>query len=870
MILAEIDVYSSHLFNIGCFVANKEDKYVANTRIKSPIFKVFSSKSFCALITSALISMNVLATQASAEPVHLAAAAPAAAPSPVGQIGDKWAIVVGISRFADGRVPGLKYSSKDAQDFANYLTDDKGGGFRKDHVKVLLDEEASKINIMDMLGDSFLPHAAGPNDLVVVYLSTHGSPAGADIRGVNYVVAYDTRVDKLFATGIEMRQLVRVIKERVHTGRVVLVLDTCYSGAGADDDAHKGLKRTNIDANMLAGGDSVVISSSAPDQRSWESDGLHNSYFTRFLIDAFRQTPSVDQAFHSMRERVQGAVLKDKGALQTPVMAGSNSVAHVAVNSAPTVIREVPATIPLSGEIVAQGNDHKSLNDFSEYGVHLRAAVQLMSENKMWDAAHEIEDAIRQNPTSVEASLIQSDIYDAQGRYRESLEAAKRAVVNGKNSSQAHSNLARAYMRSDVADEALRQAQAAVTMDPSNSMAHYQLGAINQRLLNKIDVAEQEFKKALELNSLNVRAMVAMAVLSQDQGRPVEEAIQYLQKALGAQSDDWQAHLELGRVLFNAKNNAKEAEGELRKAAELYPDGALIHCELGHVLLSEGKQHYEEAELEFKKAMKLGANLGLPHLRYAEFLEDKRNRMDEAESEYRQAIQLDQTLDEAYVRLGDLLIKTRHAYDDADPLYKKALENNPKNAGAYIGLATISGDLLKDYLSAQQNFSKAITLLDNKSSHAHDLLGQLFENKLNRLAEARKEYESAIALEPNNAMAQYHLGMLLLATGKPKVAPDDALVHFKKAAELAPEVSLFKTKLGWVLLTRYKDPQTARELFTKAIEANIADSEAHYRLGMLLIDKGERKAGENELKTAHQQDPRDSEIDAAFSRFANH
>src|SRR5262249_50885167 len=122
-------------------------------------------------------------------------------------IGDKWAVVIGVGKFADSQVPQLKYSAKDAKDFYDYLVDPTLGKFQPDHVKLLLNESASKVNIMDMLGDSFLPHAANPNDLVVIYLSTHGSPAGADIRGVNYLLAYDTQLRKLFATGLEMKQL---------------------------------------------------------------------------------------------------------------------------------------------------------------------------------------------------------------------------------------------------------------------------------------------------------------------------------------------------------------------------------------------------------------------------------------------------------------------------------------------------------------------------------------------------------------------------------------------------------------------------------------------------------------------------------------
>lgn len=124
--------------------------------------------------------------------------------SPSTPIGDKWAVIIGISKFADPDVPALRYSAKDAQDFYEYLTSHTGGGFAQDHVKISRDETATKANILDAVGDSFLPRAAAPEDLVLVYLSTHGSPAGRDIKGVNYVIAYDTEKKRLFATGINM------------------------------------------------------------------------------------------------------------------------------------------------------------------------------------------------------------------------------------------------------------------------------------------------------------------------------------------------------------------------------------------------------------------------------------------------------------------------------------------------------------------------------------------------------------------------------------------------------------------------------------------------------------------------------------------
>jgi Caspase domain. len=93
---------------------------------------------------------------------------------------DKWALVIGVSQFANPAL-NLKYSAKDAQDFADYLK--KEAGFAPDHVKVLINEEATEKRILSLLGNKWLPHAAGPDDLVVIFVSTHGSGAELDVGG---------------------------------------------------------------------------------------------------------------------------------------------------------------------------------------------------------------------------------------------------------------------------------------------------------------------------------------------------------------------------------------------------------------------------------------------------------------------------------------------------------------------------------------------------------------------------------------------------------------------------------------------------------------------------------------------------------------
>lgn len=254
-------------------------------------------------------------------------------------IKDKWALVVGISKFRDPSL-NLRFPSNDARDFYNYLVTD--GKFAKDHVKLLVDEQATRENILELLGDKWLPRAAMPGDLVVIYLSTHGSPSELDVGGVNYIVAHDTNKDSLYASGIAMQDLCRIIKARVHSDRAVIIMDACHSGATNPEE--KGLVRSaNVDADAISQGTGqMVICSSQPNETSWESKTANNSVFTKRLLEALRvkgsDTPMSD-AFDYLKEKVQEDVLRERGKMQTPVLKSKWDGSDVRLSAAPIAPR---------------------------------------------------------------------------------------------------------------------------------------------------------------------------------------------------------------------------------------------------------------------------------------------------------------------------------------------------------------------------------------------------------------------------------------------------------------------------------------------------------------------------------------------------
>lgn len=248
-----------------------------------------------------------------------------ATPRPVRE---KWALVIGISNFKDPAL-NLKYSAKDARDFHDYLI--KRGNFKPENTKLLIDEEATRENILELLGDSWLPKVVQPDDLVVIYISSHGSPSELDVGGDNFLVVYDTKPTSLFTSGISMKHLMPTIKERLKSDRVLCVFDACHSGATnekatIDNGGAKGLfykNADNFDSQQLTQGTGqMVICSSAPDQVSWESKQYANGVFTRQLIDILATDnagmTTIRKAFGRLKENVQAEVLRDRGRVQTP------------------------------------------------------------------------------------------------------------------------------------------------------------------------------------------------------------------------------------------------------------------------------------------------------------------------------------------------------------------------------------------------------------------------------------------------------------------------------------------------------------------------------------------------------------------------
>jgi len=273
------------------------------------------------------------------------------APGNSGRPAERWALIVGIGSFTDQNIEPLKYTASDAQSFLDALVDPKVGNFKADHVHSLLNDQATTKNIKMQL--NWLARSAGPDDLVVVYVATHGSSRDLDTVGVNYIITHDTEIganidpDSLYATALPMVEISNAIATRVKAQKAAIFLDTCYSGNATVKDTKliaPGIKNSAPSAATLdhikQGSGRMVFAASGTEQESLESDTLKHGFFTYYLVQALRQeggSAPLSQIFDYTEKHVSERVateFKQYNMQHNPVMSRSEDDTDFALGQA--------------------------------------------------------------------------------------------------------------------------------------------------------------------------------------------------------------------------------------------------------------------------------------------------------------------------------------------------------------------------------------------------------------------------------------------------------------------------------------------------------------------------------------------------------
>ncbi|MFZ5584812.1 MAG: caspase family protein [Thermodesulfobacteriota bacterium] len=264
----------------------------------------------------------------------LALAAPA-------QAGRRLALLVGVSQFADPALPELTYAGRDVDMVRSWLTDPLGGGFAAGDVTILRDDKATRGAVL--AATARLAATAGPDDLVLLYFSSHGFYTQEQVVGI---VCHDTRttgqtgpqgspiVDR--TTALTRDDLYGFLNNLPARQRAMIV-DACHSAelteppglvlpdlAAAEDPADAPSRVT------------MVLASCLEAQKAWESRELGASIFTYFILEGLKANGGeLVGAFQHAKRQTEQQAQCEKGWRQTPYIVMLPSGGHLILGPLP-------------------------------------------------------------------------------------------------------------------------------------------------------------------------------------------------------------------------------------------------------------------------------------------------------------------------------------------------------------------------------------------------------------------------------------------------------------------------------------------------------------------------------------------------------
>lgn len=450
-------------------------------------------------------------------------------------IKQKWAVVIGTSKFKESRLAPAEAMdmAQSAKDFDNYLVDPHGGRFDRSHVKLLMDAGASKQGITSALGPGFLGSVAGKDDLVVVYLGTSAFPT---TDGNTYLCTYDCALDNIYGTCISMQSIMSTLKENIHSDRILLVLQAGYSGAAELGSGTRAVNKPSQGFNLdlqkvVLGNGFIILSSSQPNEMTW------STAFSRNLTKALREEDgmiTLNKAFEIAKQKTETeTAAAGPGKKQVPLMKSSWTGTDLVVGALPAErVANLPASV--SSFLSAEGSYLK--------------ANQAVADGKIDEALQQYKLAILADPNYADAVADWGAALTMKGDWKSAADMYKKAIA----------------------------------MRPTDELFHLNYARVLDKLGDK-DASMQELNNAYKLNPKDTSVLLALSNKSLTTNQ-TGDAVRYLEQAV----DLYPARSDLRERLSYAlmkSGDVEQASAQAKEAVHLDPKSASAHTTLGSVLM---------------------------------------------------------------------------------------------------------------------------------------------------------------------------------------------------------------------------------------------------------------------------------------------
>ncbi len=477
-----------------------------------------------------------------------------------------------------------------------------------------------------------------------------------------------------------------------------------------------------------------------------------------------------------------------------------------------------------------------------------------------------LRDAQATNPEDPSPTITLSNLYQAMNRAAEArqtlLDARRKFPASVDLSVQIATNLMQ-----DQPDEARKEIDQILKLEPKNPVGHVLLGELQYKL-GKFEEAEAILGGESVVNSRFPQAHFLLGNLSRQKNK-MDEAQDHYQKALALNGAYVPARLALAEV-FVSKGRFEDSREEIKKALQVQPGNTAVR--LFKVQLDLAERKLPDADASLSGLLKEEPN-NPSILRQMSIYQQIRGNSNEAEKYLVRALeiapdseQLFRDLaglyeimkqpDRALQKLNNVPQKQAFHYElmgtilshlgkmqDAETAYKKALEKDPKRLSSEMHLAE-----LYVQTGREDEGIKTLDDLAKKDPKRTDVLA-LKGNVLQiqgKTKEAEDYYRKALQADPNIDLAANNLAYLLAEEGRDL---ESARQYAQSVKKRKPEDPNIADTLGWVYF-KLGSLLLARDQAEFAVSKDPNNGMFQYHLGMIYKSNHEKTKAEAALKKA--------------------
>ena len=478
---------------------------------------------------------------------------------------------------------------------------------------------------------------------------------------------------------------------------------------------------------------------------------------------------------------------------------------------------------------LAKGDTDKALAELDRLGkiqnkspeLEYQYGLTYFTAGDLAKAADNLNQAIILAPKYLDPIMLLAEVNLKKKDYSPVVTAMKPVVEKLPDLVQAQEMLAAAYVGQQNYDEAMALYRQLAEKHPQSPYI-LQIAALD-RQLGHPDEARQLFEHALEVNPDLVAAseeLIDMDLTIRDFASARKRA-----EALKARHPDQPIpYLLLGKIAV-AQNDSAQAETAFQKAVELEPASPVADLALASVYATTHQDQKALASLELA-ARNMPKN---PQILFS---------------------------------IGQTQERLKN-YPAARDAYEQALAVEPKFSDALNNLAYIYAEYLNQLDKAQDLAQRARTLAPTEP-HIADTLGWILYERGQYQRAVPLLQESAAKL-PNEADAQFHLGMALYMMGDQEAARN-ALQHAADIGHDLPGKDLLTQRLALLNQPATATGPEMRAGLEKLIARQPDDPVALTRLALLDSNEGHSDKARTALNTVLQANPHNLEASLALIR----